>query len=164
MQLICLHSCFEFGVRESFKTENFGAIRRPGQVPVFERVSTATDFRSADVLDSGPKTRGTERNVYKFNNGVSGDVYRCVLSAIASDPPRLSFTYDEILQRTRDICIGEAPVGSSVTGSCLHMSKLAQDRFPAERVIDWDEQKQVLDIPNPYFLFYLRWSDRLRQS
>lgn len=59
--------------------------------------------------------------------------------------------------------MGDAPVGSSVTGSCLHMSKLAEDRFPNERVIDWDEQKQVLDIPNPYF-FYLRWSDRLQQS
>jgi hypothetical protein len=29
------------------------------------------------------------------------------------------------------------------------MSKLAQKKFPDERAIDWDEQKQVLDIPAP---------------
>lgn len=165
MQLICLQSCFEFGVREDLADPKSLEPSDQECELVFERASTAADFRSlVDVLDSGPKTRGTERNVYEFRNGVSGDVYRCVLTAIASDPPRLSFAYDEILLRTKDICVGDAPVGSSVTGSCLHMSKLAEDRFPNERVIDWDEQKQVLDIPNPYFLFYLRWSDRLQQS
>jgi hypothetical protein len=29
------------------------------------------------------------------------------------------------------------------------MAKLAEDKFPSERAIDWDEQKQVFDIPDP---------------
>ncbi|HEY0078037.1 MAG TPA: hypothetical protein VGB73_05275 [Pyrinomonadaceae bacterium] len=165
MQLICLQSCFELGIREELVDYKWLDPTDNQCKLIFERAATATDFRSlVDVLDSGPKTRGTERNTYKFRNGVHGDVYRCVLTAIASDPPQLSFDYDEIVRRTKQICIGDAPVGSSVTGSCLHMSKLAQERFPSERVIDWDEQKQVLDIPNPYLLFYLRWSDRLKES
>jgi len=41
------------------------------------------------------------------------------------------------------------------------MQKLTTERFPKERVVDWDESKPVLDIPDPYFLFYLRWSNRL---
>ncbi len=48
-----------------------------------------------------------------------------------------------------EVCAGESPVGSSVTGTCLHMARLAQEKFPAERVIDWDEQKQILDITDP---------------
>jgi len=165
MQLIGLQSCFEFGIREVLGDPKTLDVSDANCRIVFECASTATDFRSlVDVLDGGPKTRGTERNVYEFRNGVKGDVYRCVLTAIASDPPKLSFAYDEILQRTRDICVGDAPVGSSVTGSCVQMSRLAQDRFPNERVLDWDEQKQVLDVPNPYFLFFLRWSDRLMQA
>lgn len=164
MQLICLQSCFEFGIREELSTFKWFEPSEQQCRLIFERATTATDFRSlVDVLDKGPKTRGTERLTYNFQNGVSGDVYRCVLTAIAADPPRLSFQYDEILQRTKEICVNEPPVGSSVTGSCLHMSKLALERFPDERVIDWDETKQVLDIPNPYFLFYLRWSDRLKE-
>jgi len=164
MQLICLQSCFELGTRESLISyKSYEPLDKQCRL-IFERASTAADFRSlVDVLDSGPKTRGTERNMYRFKNDIQGDVYRCVLTAIASDPPQLSFDYDEILNRTKQICTEDAPVGSSVTGSCLHMSKLAQDRFPNERAIDWDEQKQVLDIPNPYFLFYLRWSGRLKE-
>jgi hypothetical protein len=42
------------------------------------------------------------------------------------------------------------------------MEKLAADQLPTQRVLEWDEGKQVLDIPDAYFLFYLRWSDRLR--
>ena len=85
------------------------------------------------------------------------------MKAVAADPPRLSFAYDELLARAHSICIGEPPVGSSVIGSCTHIAKLAQEKFPKERVIDWDEQKFVLDLPDPYLLFYLRWSGRLME-
>ena len=37
------------------------------------------------------------------------------------------------------------------------------ERFARERAIDWDDQKQILDIPDPYLLFYLRWSGRLME-
>ena len=87
-----------------------------------------------------------------------------MLKAIAADPPRLSFDYEEIGRRTNEVCVDDVPVGSSVVGSCLHMSRLAVEKFPNERVIDWDEQKQILDIPDPYLLFYLRWSGRLSES
>jgi hypothetical protein len=162
MQSICLNCCFELDLRE--EASEFRILKPTAEQceRIFERTATATDFRSlVDVLDAGPKTRGTERTYYKFHDKSEGDVYRCVLRAIASDPPRLSFPYDEITRRTTALCVSNPPVGSSVTGSCLHMSKLALERFPDERVIDWDEQKQVLDIPDPYLLFYLRWSGRL---
>lgn len=132
---------------------------------ILEQTSSSTDFRSlVDVLDAGPRTRGTERKTYKFHDGGEGDVYRVVLKAVASSPPRLSFPYQQLLDRSVQVCSGESPVGSSVTGTCLHMSKLAQEKFPNERAIDWDEQKQVFDIPDPHLLFYLRWSGRLRES
>ncbi len=91
-------------------------------------------------------------------------MYRCALKAVAADPPRLSFPYDDLTKRTGNVCIGESPVGSSMVGTCVHMTKLALEKFPNERVIDWDEQKQILDIPDPYLLFYLRWSGRLMES
>ena len=166
MQLLCLQACFVLDLREK---EQGGA--RLLDIPystarrIFEQSSSSTDFRSlVDVLDAGPRTRGTERKTYKFRDGTEGDVYRVVLRAVADDPPRLSFPYEELLKRTAKVCVGESPVGSSVTGTCLHMSRLAEDKFPTERAVDWDEQKQVLDIPDPYLLFYLRWSGRLEES
>jgi hypothetical protein len=44
------------------------------------------------------------------------------------------------------------------------MSRLALEKFPKERVIDWGEQKQIFDIPDPYLVFYLRWSGRLMEA
>jgi len=165
MQLLCLQACFVMGLR----IEHEGIFPRtlnPGDDQmqlIFTQTSASTDFRSlVDVLDAGPRTRGTERKTYRFHDGQTGDVYRVVLRAVASNPPQLSFAYDELLKRTEAICDGESPVGSSVTGTCLHMSKLAEERFPAERTIDWDESKPVFDLPDPYFMFYLRWSRRLK--
>jgi hypothetical protein len=110
------------------------------------------------TLHAGPKLRGTERKLFKFMDGSSGDVYRCVLLAIRADPARLSFRYDEMLRRTRDICAGKSPVGSSVAESLSQMARLAKTIQDAP-VIGWDED--VLDIVEPYFLFFLRCSPHL---
>lgn len=144
MQLLCLQACFVLNLRE--KSER--SIPIPANVDdrtlreILEQTSANTVFRSlVDVLDAGPRTRGTERKTYKFRDGTEGDVYRVVLKALADDPPRLSFPYEELLKRTGRVCTAESPVGSSVTGTCLHMTKLAQEKFPHERAVDWDEQK-----------------------
>lgn len=165
MQAICLNTCFEIGVREARDEVESVSIPIEQRRSIFERTSTTTDFRSlVDVLECGPKTRGTERKLYTFADKTEGDVYRCILKALASDPPTLSCTYDQVLQRVHAICVGEHPVGSSIQGSCHHMGKLAVEKFPQERVIDWDENTQVLDIADPYLLFYLRWSGRLDET
>lgn len=165
MQLLCLNTCFVLGIRSKAAAHTRITISSDQRKAILEQASASTDFRSlVDVLDAGPRTRGTERKLYTFVDGVQGDVYRCVLKAIASDPPRLSFSYDELTRRTAAVCAGNPPVGSSVVGTCLHMSRLALERFPNERAIDWDEQKQVLDVPDPYLLFYLRWSGRLSEG
>ncbi|MCL4793311.1 MAG: hypothetical protein KJZ84_02050, partial [Bryobacteraceae bacterium] len=104
MQSLCLQACFVLNRRERAETALL-----PRQLDVspdtleriFEQTSASTDYRSlVDVLDAGPKTRGAERKTYRFADGIEGDVYRVVLRAIAADPPRLSFAYDELLQRT----------------------------------------------------------------
>lgn len=167
MQSLCLQACFVFQLRQRSETL-FPLNITPSADTlrwIMQQTSASTDFRSlVDVLDAGPRTRGTERKTYTFHDRTEGDVYRVVLRAIAADPPRLSFPYEELLRRTVQVCVGAAPVGSSVTGTCLHMSKLAQDKFPRDRAIDWDEQKQVFDVPDPYLLFYLRWSNRLGEQ
>jgi len=38
---------------------------------------------------------------------------------------------------------------------------MALEMYPNQRVIEWDDDENVLDVVDPYFLFYLRWSERL---
>ncbi len=117
-----------------------------------------------DSLEAGPRARSGERRTYRFVDGTDGDVYRAILKAISDDPLALAFDYEEILRRVKAICDGEAPVGSAVTGACAHMARLAEEQLPTARPIMWDESAQVLEIPDPYLSFYLRWSDRLRST
>ena len=102
--------------------------------------------------------RGTERKEFNFSDGTRGDVYRCVLLALRDDSPSLSFRYEDILQRVKKVCIDESPVGSSVAESLAQMARLAGTVQDAP-VIEWDED--VLDIVEPYFLFFLRCSPHL---
>jgi hypothetical protein len=154
MQAICLQFCFESNIGETLLEHvriDVTAVRK-----VLERTSTTTDFSTLlSVLHAGPKQRGTERKQFGFVDGSAGDVYRCVLLAIRADPANLSFRYDEMLKRTVSVCKGDSPVGSSVSESLARMAKLAKTVQEAP-VIEWDED--VLDIVEPYFLFFLRCS------
>jgi hypothetical protein len=159
MQALCLYACFVVGCTERLGKRDKRILTDRDHVQACRLTSTVTDFRSlVDVLDSGPRA---ERKTYAFKDGSSGDVYRAILKAIAADPMRLAFDYDDLGARVKAVCDADAPPGSSVVGACAHLSKLAADHLPTTRVLEWDEERQVLDVPDPYFLFYLRWSDRL---
>jgi hypothetical protein len=159
MQAISLNFCFERGIKEKQLKHERMDIEMPMLRQIFERTSATTDYSTMlAALHAGPKQRGTERKQFNFVDGTSGDVYRCVLLAIKADPSSLSFRYDEMLKRTQKVCKGETPVGSSVAESLSQMGKLAKTVQDAP-VIEWDED--VLDIVEPYFLFFLRCSSQL---
>lgn len=162
MQRLCLESCFEKGIERTENNKITTGLSKEEFLSVMKNtVEYAEHSSTFDILDSGPKTRGTERNTYDFGDN-EGDVYRCLLRAIGADPPQRSFSYEELKKRTSDQCNnGNSPSGSSIIGSCEKMDELVKKSFPDERAIEWDETKQSLHIPDPYLLFYLRWSDRL---
>jgi hypothetical protein len=159
MQAICLNFCFERGINEKLETHQRIDIDSVTLRQIFERTSVTTDYSTMlSALHAGPKQRGIERKQFNFTDGTRGDVYRCVLLAMKADPSSLSFSYEEILRRVRDVCTDESPVGSSVAESLSQMAKLAKTVREAP-AIEWDED--VLDIVEPYFLFFLRWSPHL---
>lgn len=161
MQALCLYTCFVLETTTRFDTRVVRGASSANHVKACKLTSTVCDFRSlVDVLDAGPG-RGAERKTYRFADGDSGDVYRAVLKAIATEPLALSFRYEDILARVATIAADDVPPGSSIATSLAHMDRLALDQLPTTRVLEWDEGKQVLDIPDPYFMFYLRWSSRL---
>lgn len=162
MQAIGLNFCFENDLLEAMPQQgrietNFAVIEK-----VLERTSAQTDFSSmTSVLHAGPRQRGVERKQFRFNDGSTGDVYRCVLLAIRADPPKLSFQYSDMIARTKAECVDESPSGSSVNQALMQMDQLAGTVQDAP-VIEWEED--VLDIVEPYFLFFLRSSSFLRRD
>lgn len=162
MQAICLQTCFELGVREARLNLEAPAIDSLAPTRILEETSTRTDFSSlVRNMHNGPKTRGTERKEFAFTDGTRGDVYRCVLLAIAAAPPRLSLPYNDLFRRIQQVCVGETPQSASIYQACSQIAKMALEMYPDQRVLEWDED-DIMEIADPYFLFYARWSGKLK--
>jgi hypothetical protein len=110
MQSLCLQTCYRLDVYESLsKTRTFdlgdGDLRK-----VTETTSTMADFSTVvEAMHAGPKLRGQERKEYTFVDGTQGDVYRAVLLAVASDPPTMSLSYSELMERVVAVCTDKSP-------------------------------------------------------
>lgn len=160
MQTICLTFCFDTQNKETRNELARIDVSEEKTKNILENATFFSDYSTLiDTLHAGPKQRGTERKIFSLNDGSSGDVYRTLLLSMRSDPPKLSLRYDEMIARVRSVCVADAPVGSSVSEALAQMDKLAQQVSPTARVLEWDAD--VLDIVEPYFLFFLRCSDRL---
>jgi len=76
MQSVCLQSCFVLNLREKSDSlfRRTVAIPRETMQWIMQQTSATTDFRSlVDILDAGPRTRGTERKTYRFVDGAEGE-------------------------------------------------------------------------------------------
>ncbi|WP_313396905.1 hypothetical protein [Pantoea septica] len=158
MQYLYLNSCFESGVRDVSPTQ----VHLKNDKALIDRICKRTvmsaDYSSVvDKMEEGPKIRGSDRKVYFSKYGWQGDVYTFLKHALAQDPPQLTFRYDDLLRRMSSLCLSDTPSGSSVTSACLHSSNIANSTAN-DSIIEWDEENDVLDIRDPYLLFYLRWA------
>jgi hypothetical protein len=162
MQTMCLNLCFRQGVMDTLPEVTTFVVEQHLLSEVLEYTSNFMDFVSLiEALHSGPKQRGNDRKEFQFIDGSKGDVYRAILMAVAGNPPRLSINYDEMLRRVRGaISTGEGPTGSSVAQALTQMDVIASRIQPSAKVVEWDEN--VLDIVDPYFLFFLRSAPIMR--
>lgn len=162
MQSLCLNLCFETEIKETIKEGERKRITQPSQQlieTVCRRAAQTNDYSTViRAMKDGPKVRGTERNSYVLKDGNASDVYPILVQAISKSPPELTFSYTSLLERVRSVCATTYPLGSSVTGACSHMSSLANEAAGAA-LMEWDPEKDVLDIRDPYLLFALRWSE-----
>lgn len=153
MQTICYCLC---EVKEIFETSPTLVEHTVSDTELEEalsRTSQFTDFsKMLSSLHSGPRQRGQKRKEHKFQDGTTGDVYRAVLLAMRSKPISMSFTYDEKLNRVRQVCVSEPPVGSSINSYLEQMNTISETMQPERPVLAWDGDN--LDVIDPYFAFF----------
>ncbi len=159
MQALCLNACFEENIRErqaqpTTIKPDLALIEK-----ICSKTAVMTDYSSTvEKMKDGPRTSGQDRKQYILLDDSISDVYRLILKAIAKNPPELTIRYNNLTDRIRSLCKSDVPSGSIVTGACAHMLAIAND---AENMVvgEWDTETDVLDIRDPYFLFYLRWAE-----
>jgi hypothetical protein len=164
MQAICLWLCNHLGVEETLPLHRAFVLTQADRTTVLRLTSNMADFRSlVRALVAGPKVR-SERKMYDHRGGGKGHVYLSVMRALALDPPRLTFDLEEITRRLGELCDRDVPPEASVLGSCQAIGGIAESFAAPSPSLEWDEGDQVLLLPDPYLLFYLRWSKHLERE
>ncbi|WP_221248495.1 hypothetical protein [Desulfuromonas versatilis] len=159
MQYLCLNACYELGVR-AYSDGLIELINDKEMLrKVCRRTVLSTDYGSiVEKMKEGPKTRGSDRLIHQTKYGWDGDVYRLLVKALSLDPPTLTFRYTPLNERIVGMCKTAGPSGSSIIGACEHSARIVNDAA-LDRIVEWDGENDVFDIRDPYFLFFLRWSD-----
>ncbi|MGV3769055.1 MAG: hypothetical protein ACO1NM_03380 [Sphingobium phenoxybenzoativorans] len=162
MQALCLQLCFDLKIRDSLEFKKNFDISNDTIQDVLEQTSTRTDYTSLlKQMHAGPRVRGTERKEFSFRDDTQGDAYRAALLSLRSDPPAMEYNYADLLMRIADVCVGEKPVGSSITESLKQIAGFAEQIHPDQKIVEWDPDSAsgTFAIIDPYFLFFLRSSD-----
>jgi hypothetical protein len=166
MQSICLWMCNHLGVRETAEPGRAAQLDELARKEILFLTSLTADFRSlVRAMVSGPRARPGERRAYVHHDGRVADVYLSIMRAVAMDPPMLSLDLPDVQRRLEVLCKGAAPDTASVVNACSRLSQIAAG-FAAVTgpSFEWDEQAQVILMPDPYLLFYLRWSIALERE
>ena len=149
MQSLCLHSAF-------YMEEN-GKLGQAGIRIAANDALSITDASSAcQILEAGPRQRGGERKQHVMLDGARGDNYVVILRALSLSPPKTSLSYTEILNRAKRLVTQSPLEANQIKRSLRQMNSKVLENLSHDRVLEWDEIKEVLTL-DPYFLFYLRW-------
>ena len=147
MQSMCLDFCRVMEVDETLPELQYVEADQKTILKVLTAVAAASSCQTAlDILQKGPRIRGTERKTYTTVDGVEGDVYTVLLKAIAFSDPQLTLTYPEIRDRVTTITEGEPPSGSSIVSSLGQMDEAARE-MKQDRVLEWDAEKKRSTSP-----------------
>ena len=159
MQAICLQFCRDVGFDETQHDPTPVTLDRDQVGVLMQNTTSLANCKTAfDIIVTGPKPRGQERNVYKLADGESGDVYYVILKALAAGEPMLTLPYALLKERIELLVPVDPPRGVGIIQALAQMDKAVVERLGEDRVLEWDEDKEFLNVPDPYFLYYLRWS------
>jgi len=159
MQTLCLRLCQLHHYENPAPTPLQVQLNAAELANLLRRAARSTNCATVyQLLRTGPKPRGEQRNVYSYGGGKQGDVYILILAAMASGEAALTFNYAAIKARVNALIDAGTPEprGVDLTNALQQMDKLATD----DRVLEFDEETETLNILDPYFLYYLRWATK----
>lgn len=166
MQLFCLEAAKALGAEYELPGKpNLGLTREQLEVVFINVVEEVERESILRILDNGPDERGNPRTKYPVRGLRDADNYEITLAAICLDPPRLAFTWDQgedsLVTRLEKIYASndKRPRREQITRALDQMADLANKNMPKIPIMDWDRNKGLY-ILDPYFLFYLRWSEK----
>jgi len=155
MQEFCQKICKNYDIKETqarrkklSKTSNkiYSEIAKTSGRTIYER------------LAQGPRQR-SDRKQRRLKDGRTADIYESCLIALADIAPGLDkVEYETIRSAMRNIVeAGDMPQAHEITRVIEKMTEIAHQDETSPPVLDWDAERRVLHITDPYFTFFLKW-------
>lgn len=159
MQQNCLNLSYEYNIDEDLLVVHIEDNKK-----VYNAfIETTRDYENYNPvlrkLITGPSQGRDKRTQYKLRDGTHLDIYHVILKMLEEDPPLISIDITEIQRRINSVLsIGEkAPSPLTISNTLTQIQKILQETGEMFQILEWREQK--LYILDPFFLFYLRWSN-----
>lgn len=159
MQRFCWELCFDAGIETS-------SMLSWQEIPddirldhIFTRIARDAGLPIYQKLVTGPQSRKS-RKKRPLKAGGEVDIYEATLLALAETGPKLAVKYDE-LRDTMNILLtsGAMPQKNEITSAIKHLANISR-KVGTEAVLDWDEDKQSVNLIDPWLRFFLRWQIR----
>lgn len=126
---------------------------------LFKKSAEATGKIIFDKLATGPRQR-TDRMQRPLVGGGTADIYRVILLALSHLSPGLNvIDYEALRNAIRSVLTDNVPQANEVTLVLEKMAEIASKDDSSVAVIDWDSDDQKLHITDPFFAFFLKWSE-----
>lgn len=126
---------------------------------VYRIVASNFDYKDVvEVLRTGLRSRLNIKETYQVSDDEFLNSNELLVKAIALDPPRMSMTIDELINRINNIIIDDKKIikmeVETTINKIIEMLKIEESLY---QVLRYDGEN--IEILDPLFLFYLRWSE-----
>jgi len=154
MQYICLSIC------TLLDTDNSKVDEVPEEILDKAFQFTTANFEYSDVmkvLKLGPNPRGNKRKLFKTKSDKEIDIYGLIIEAIATNPPLMGLTLDDIKYRIDSLIVDseKKPDKQQIRESLNKLQEIIDEKENIYKVFEWKDG--MIYILDPLFLFYLRW-------
>jgi hypothetical protein len=163
MQDFCRAICNSLVIKHAHQRSVL-AVSDPQMRDIFQNVADTIGRPMFEKLARGPRQR-SDRLPRQLKDGRTVDIYELVLQGLAHIRPGLvSIEYEELRAGIREVAGGQIPQLQEIARVLKHMSTIAATDQSSTPVIDFEEEDKKLHITDPFFAFYLRWGDAIRES
>lgn len=125
---------------------------------IFRRIAENSGRTMFDKLKRGPRQR-SDRKQRLLSNGMTTDIYGVVMEALkALKPGTEVIQYPELRSQIKSVLNEDPPQRNEITRVLDKIAEISYSDSSSTPVIDWQKGDGLLTITDPFFAFYLKWS------
>lgn len=158
MQEFCKEICSTLKIKEKQETR----VKIPNNFSpdsVFHLIADNSGRTMFDKLKRGPRQR-SDRKQRLLRNGSSTDIYGVVMEALKALKPGTDvIQYSELRTQIKNVLNEDPPQRHEVTRVLDKIAEISYSDSSSTPVIDWQKNDGLLTITDPFFAFYLKWTN-----